>query len=60
MDPKATATTVQAKQMTLYGILKSGVGREISRDSVWRRRKNSSEVSFKLRIEIKNNKIVRN
>lgn len=36
------ATTVQAKQMTLYGILKSGVGRVIRRISVWRRRNTSS------------------
>ena len=37
-EPKAMATTVHARQMTLYGILKSGVGRVISRISVWRRR----------------------
>lgn len=32
--PKAMATAVQAKQITLYGILKSGVGRLINKDSV--------------------------
>ena len=41
-EPNAMATTVQAKQMTLYGILKSGVGRVIRRISVWRRRNTSS------------------
>lgn len=33
-EPKAMATTVQARQITLYGILKSGVGRVIRRASV--------------------------
>lgn len=32
--PKAKATTVQAKHITLYGILKSGVGNVIIRFSV--------------------------
>lgn len=41
-EPKAIATTVQARQITLYGILKSGVGRVMSRISVWRRRNTSS------------------
>lgn len=41
-EPNAMATTVQAKQITLYGILKSGVGRVIRRISVWRRRNTSS------------------
>lgn len=41
-EPNAMATTVHAKQMTLYGILKSGVGRVMRRISVWRRRNTSS------------------
>ena len=32
--PNAMATTVLTKQMTLYGILKSGVGTETRRGSV--------------------------
>ncbi len=38
MEPKPMAITVQTKQMTLYGMLKSGVGRETSRGSVCSRR----------------------
>ena len=34
MDPNPMAITVHTKQMTLYGILKSGVGREIRSSSV--------------------------
>lgn len=48
-DPKAMATTVQARQITLYGILKSGVGNDTSKVSVCRRRKNSVDSSFKLK-----------
>ena len=35
IDPNPMAITVHTKQMTLYGILKSGVGREIRSNSVW-------------------------
>ena len=38
-EPKPIATTVHARQITLYGILKSGVGRVTSTASVWRRTK---------------------
>lgn len=31
MGPKAKATTVQVRQMTLYGMLKSGVGNDTSK-----------------------------
>lgn len=47
-EPNATATTVHARQMTLYGMLKSGVGRETSKDSVCSRKKNWVELSFNL------------
>ena len=39
MEPNAMASTVQARQMTLYGMLKSGVGKDTRRDSVYSRRK---------------------
>ena len=48
-DPNAMATTVQAKHMTLYGMLKSGVGRDTTRLSVWSLRKNLIEASFILK-----------
>ena len=34
IDPNPMAITVHTKQMTLYGMLKSGVGREIRSNSV--------------------------
>ena len=34
MEPNPMAITVQTKQMTLYGMLKSGVGKEIKSNSV--------------------------
>ena len=37
-EPKAMATTVQTKHMTLYGMLKSGIGTETSRTSEWIRK----------------------
>lgn len=44
-EPKAIATTVHAKHMTLYGMLKSGVGKDTSRASVCSRKKNWLELS---------------
>lgn len=34
VDPKKSAKTVQVSVMTLYGMLKSGVGKRISKESV--------------------------
>lgn len=34
IEPNPMAITVQTKQMTLYGMLKSGVGKEIKSSSV--------------------------
>ncbi|CAF4480680.1 unnamed protein product, partial [Rotaria magnacalcarata] len=46
--PKARATAVQPKQMTLNGILKSGVGRLTSNDSEYSRTKPSDAADDKL------------
>ena len=35
MEPNAMAMTVHTKHMTLYGMLKSGVGKETRSSSVW-------------------------
>ena len=49
MEPNAMASTVQARQMTLYGMLKSGVGKDTRRDSVYSRRKWVDDSSDSLR-----------
>ena len=49
-DPKAMATTVQARQITLYGILKSGVASETSKVSVCSRMKTSFSISSDLAV----------